>query len=120
MLAFCCLKIPKRGESEIRSMSRRKIYAKHFLGREATLGYLLVAPTLAVISCLVAYPFVVAIYLSFTDKIIGRPASFVGLQNFIELFHNSIFWQTVRNSFIYTGGCVSLKFALGIMMALIP
>ena len=34
---------------------------------------------------LIAYPAAWAVYLSFTDKVIGQPEKFVGLQNYIWL-----------------------------------
>ncbi|MFQ6067353.1 MAG: carbohydrate ABC transporter permease [bacterium] len=87
--------------------------------REAKLGYLLVLPAVALILTLVAYPFVLAVYFSLTDKVVGRPPHFVGLRNFIELFQSAIFLRTARNSFVYTFSAVSLKFILGIGMALV-
>lgn len=87
--------------------------------REAKLGYLLVLPAVALILTLVAYPFVLAVYWSLTDKVVGRPPHFVGLRNFIELFRSAIFLRTARNSFVYTFSAVSLKFILGMGMALV-
>ncbi len=88
-------------------------------GKEAKLGYLLVLPAVALIVTLVAYPFVLAVYFSLTDKIVGRPPHFVGFRNFIELFQSAIFLRTARNSFVYTLSAVSLKFILGMGMALV-
>lgn len=87
--------------------------------REAKLGYLLVLPAVVLILTLVAYPFVLAVYWSLTDKVVGRPPHFVGLRNFIELFQSAIFLRTARNSFVYTFSAVSLKFILGMGMALV-
>ena len=87
--------------------------------REAKLGYLLVLPAVVLILTLVAYPFVLAVYWSLTDKVVGRPPHFVGLRNFIELFRSAIFLRTARNSFVYTFSAVSLKFILGMGMALV-
>lgn len=86
---------------------------------EAKLGYLLVLPAVVLILTLVAYPFVLAVYWSLTDKVVGRPLHFVGLRNFIELFQSAIFLRTARNSFVYTFSAVSLKFILGMGMALV-
>ncbi|MFQ5834885.1 MAG: carbohydrate ABC transporter permease [bacterium] len=91
-----------------------------FLGqREAKLGYLLVLPAVVLILTLVAYPFVLAVYWSLTDKVVGRSPHFVGLRNFIELFQSAIFLRTARNSFVYTLSAVGLKFILGMGMALL-
>ena len=49
--------------------------------RERLLGYALLAPVAIFLAGLVAYPFLSAIYLSLTEKIVGYPAHFVGLKN---------------------------------------
>ena len=91
-----------------------------FLERESVLGYLLLAPGLAVLVVFVAYPFILAIYLSLTDKLIAVESSgrFVGLQNYVNLLQNSVFRQTVVNTFNYTFVSVFFKLALGMAMAL--
>ena len=87
--------------------------------REKITGYLFVLPALLLILILVAYPFILSFYFSFTDKVVGGAAHFVGLDNFKELFKSPIFLQTTRNSFVYTIIAVSLKLILGIGMALL-
>lgn len=79
----------------------------------------MVLPAVVLILTLVAYPFVLAVYWSLTDKVVGRPPHFIGLRNFIELFQSAIFLRTARNSFVYTFSAVSLKFILGMGMALV-
>ena len=54
--------------------------------RTSMLGYLLVAPVVICLLVLVVYPFAFAIWISFTDRVIGRPGQFVGLANFVYLF----------------------------------
>jgi multiple sugar transport system permease protein len=100
-------------------MRNTYIFLRFVGGREAKLGYLLVLPAVALILTLVAYPFVLAVYFSLTDKVVGRLPHFVGLRNFIELFQSRIFLRTARNSFVYTLSAVSLKFILGMGMALV-
>src|SRR6185437_2310912 len=89
------------------------------LDREDVLGYLLVTPVVIIVLGLVGYPFVLAILLSLTDKTIGSPAHFIGFQNFIQLTHDSIYRQTVRNTLVYAVGSEALKIPLGFILALI-
>jgi len=63
--------------------------------------YLFLAPALIVIAVFVLYPIVAVIYYSFTDYSIVTPPVWVGLKNFQRLFQDPIFWQALRNSFIY-------------------
>jgi multiple sugar transport system permease protein len=49
---------------------------------------------------------------------VGREGDFVGLQNYVKLWHDSIFQRTTQNTFIYTGIATMLKLALGMAVAL--
>jgi multiple sugar transport system permease protein len=90
------------------------------LQREGILGYLLVLPALLLLAGLVAYPFAIALWLSLTDSIVGRPGHFIWLTNFIELFRSDeIFRQALQNSFVFTGTAVALKTVLGLCLALL-
>jgi multiple sugar transport system permease protein len=87
--------------------------------REANLAYAILAPTLLVILFLVAYPFCAAIYMSLQHKMVGAPGRFVGLANYVELFRDEVFLRTAWNSVVYTVVAVALKFAIGLVMALV-
>lgn len=89
------------------------------LDREDVLGYLLVAPVVLLVIGLIGYPFVLALFLSLTDKTIGSPAHFIGLDNFSRLANDSIYRQTVRNTLIFTAGSLALKIPFGFILALI-
>jgi len=101
--------------------ARRSVWYRA-LGRDWKLGWLLLIPILAVLIGLIAYPFILSIYLSFTDKMIGRPATFVGLQNYVDIIWGAefgkVFWQSVRNTVEYTVVAVGLKACIGMGMAL--
>lgn len=79
----------------------------------------MVAPALAVLGVLIAYPFLLSIYFSLTDKRIGLQGEFVGLENFRYLAQDSIFWQTVVNTGLYTVVSVASKLVLGLLLALL-
>ncbi len=63
-----------------------------------------------------AYPFFYAVYLSFTDKQIGAPASFIGFENYAKLWRTNLFYKTVVNSLVYTAFALALKFAGGLAL----
>jgi multiple sugar transport system permease protein len=90
-----------------------------FLGRDWALGYLFLAPVLAVLLGLMAYPFILAVYLSLTNKTIGSQADFIGLANYVDLLSNTEFRQTALTTFIYTAGTVGVKFVIGMATALL-
>jgi multiple sugar transport system permease protein len=89
------------------------------LRREARLAYTILTPTLLVVLGLVAYPFCTAIYMSLQNKMVGAPGRFIGIDNYVELFRDEVFWRTAYNTVVYTTVGVGLKFVLGLTMALI-
>lgn len=93
--------------------------ANRFLKSEALTGYSLISPAVFLMLVLLAYPFALAVYISLTDRILGEPGKLIWLRNFIKLLQDSLFLQTVWNSFIYTASTVFLKMILGIILALL-
>ena len=90
------------------------------LQREHVMGYLLVLPAVLLLVGLVAYPFVIALWLSLTDAYVGRGGDFIGLRNFLTLFmEDDIFRQTLRNSILFTTSAVAIKTVLGLSLALL-
>lgn len=86
---------------------------------DAIMGYLLVAPIVICLLILVVYPFVFAIWISFTDRMIGQPGNFVGLQNYFYLMGQSNFQATIRNTIVLVGSVQTLKLVLGMGIALL-
>lgn len=103
-----------------RAASARSTSSRSFrrrFGREGLLGYLLISPSMLFLLFMLGYPFVIAIILSLSEKSLGGPMTFVGLDNFVKLFATDRFWLTVQNSLVYTGGALLLKFAGGLGLA---
>jgi multiple sugar transport system permease protein len=90
-----------------------------FLLQDHVLGYLFLFPAIVVILSLVAYPFVSAIIMTFQHKMAGAPGRFIGLENYRELLGSEVFLRTIINSVVYTGVGVSIKFLVGLSMALV-
>lgn len=88
------------------------------LDHEQALGYLLVAPVVLLLLALVAYPFAIAVGYALSDQTLADPGEFVGLDNFFDLFNDDIYRQTLRNTFIFTAGSVTLRLFLGLGLAL--
>ena len=59
------------------------------------------------------------VYLSFFHKEVAREPAFVGFGNFVKLYNDPIFWQSVRNTIIFTGAATILKASGGLAMALV-
>lgn len=87
--------------------------------QEVVLGWLLLTPVLLVMAVLVIWPFMTAVWISFTDKSIGYAGSWVGLANFAEVISSHRFLRSLQNSFVFTAAAVALKFVFGMAMALV-
>ncbi len=91
-----------------------------YLDKEHVAGWILIVPAASILAIFIAYPLLLGVWFSLTDKRIGGGAEhFIGLRNFRLLLNDSIFLQTVRNTLIYTTVTVSLKAVLGMALALL-
>ena len=90
-----------------------------FTKPEALTGYGLISPAVFLMLVLLAYPFVLAVYISLTNRVLGEPGNFIGIDNYLKLLQDPLFRQTVWNSFLYTISTVVLKMVLGIILALL-
>ena len=86
---------------------------------ERWFGLALLAPTLIVLVLFIAYPFVKGIELALTNTAVGMPGHFVGLQNFVQIWHDDIFHVAVWNTCLYTLVTTIFKLALGLWLALL-
>ncbi|CAN5404074.1 N/A [soil metagenome] len=89
-----------------------------FSGRQALWGYLLVVPAIALILGLVAYPFFFAIYIAFTDRVVGNPGEWIGFDNFRYLSKNPSFTRSIRNTITLVLVSDVLKLFIGLGLAL--
>jgi len=92
--------------------------AELWLGRDSTAGALMVVPLVLLLIFLVAYPFLLSIWLSMTDKTVGNPGAFIGLKNFVVQWGSQIFVQAVYNTSAITIITTIIKLVLGFALAL--
>jgi len=95
---------------------------RRWLDDQHRLGYLMVAPALLLLIVMVAYPFVVSVWLGFTDSRIAQEATgnFIWLENYVDLWNRTVFREKVIwNTFLYTLGAVPLKLGFGMILALL-
>ena len=81
----------------------------------------MLAPALLLLGGFILYPAVNAFYLSFTSTNLLNVSAqrFIGLDNFTEMFAQSDFYQSLRNSLVWTFGNVALQLILGMVGALV-
>ena len=98
---------------------RRAFSLAAWLDRESVFSWLMMALPLLFLAALVGYPLLYGIFLSLEDRRVASPGTFVGFANFVTLAHDAVFWQVVRNTFIYVTVTTVLKLAGGLGMALV-
>jgi multiple sugar transport system permease protein len=97
----------------------RRAWPHRLLEREGAFSWIMLAPGVLFLIAFVAYPFFYGIYLSLQERQVAKAGLFVGLGNFVTLFHDSVFWQVSRNTFLYTIVTTVLKLLGGLAMALV-
>jgi ABC-type sugar transport system permease subunit len=102
-------------ETETRRTSRLS-----FSQRQALWGYLLVLPAMAILLGLVAYPFFYAIFISFTDRVVGNAGHWIGLDNYRYLVKWPSFTKAVKNTItlVVVADIAKLIIGLGLALAL--
>jgi len=84
------------------------------------LPYLYLLPPLVVMSIVFFYPMGEAFYISLhTRLLLKKVFEFAGLKNYIQIFKDPDFWNSLRVTFIWTIGSVVLQFLLGLGTALL-
>lgn len=88
---------------------------------ERRLGWILSAPAVILMVLVTAYPMLNALYLSLFNYRLTDPAGreFVGLNNYLVVLTDSIFWQDVGTTAIITVITVILELVLGFALAMV-
>lgn len=89
------------------------------MSRGAIHGWLLLLPAFALLGLFTHWPIVATVWDSFhaTSKG-GRPAPWVGLENYQVMVADEVFWKSLANNLWYALGTIPLSIALAIVMAL--
>jgi ABC-type sugar transport system permease subunit len=64
--------------------------------QDARVAWLFISPAVLGFLVFAAYPTVRGFYLSFTDFRVLSPPSWVGLDNFVTLIHDEVFWNSLK------------------------
>ncbi|MBC7637471.1 MAG: sugar ABC transporter permease [Acetobacteraceae bacterium] len=81
--------------------------------------WLFMLPSVLVMALVLLYPFLSALYYSFTDyRLGGPPTSFIGLDNYTGLLTEGRFWADLLNTIGLVGISVALQLVIGMALAL--
>lgn len=82
-------------------------------------AYAMVLPAIVLILGLVAYPFFYAIYVAFTDRMVGSVGNWVGFANFRYLAQTATFSSAIWNTIVIVLVTDVLKLLIGLGLALL-
>lgn len=100
------------GAQAVRS-ARVGVWSRH---EETVWAYVFILPTVLLSAVFMVYPLVSGFLLSFQNYEPYR-VNFVGLQNYVHILTDPIFWKAVLNTTVYTLGSVPVNLALSLVLA---
>ena len=87
---------------------------------KSRLGWVLSAPGIIALFTLVVGPGMVTALLAFSDWQFGAQSfNWIGLDNFVAMWHDETFWKAFRNTLLYIGVAVPVSVGLGLVLALL-
>jgi trehalose/maltose transport system permease protein len=101
---------------------RKKRRRSNLQRKQTRLAWLLLLPALAAVAFVALYPLGQTIYYSFTDQqfLAGiEPTRWVGLENYKDLIHDTLFRDAVVLTVKFTLITVTFEFVLGMIIALV-
>jgi multiple sugar transport system permease protein len=102
-------RLTSRGHSRLFDKLRRPLTALTLL-----------LPAMALMAVLLIGPVIAVLMMSLTDYQLGAPSwSFIGLDNYYELYGDRVFWTSLINTFVYVTIVVPASMALGLGIALL-
>jgi trehalose/maltose transport system permease protein len=93
-------------------------FKEEFGNPERRTAYYMVLPSLLIIVIIAFFPILYGIVLSLTDSTISGFGSFIGLENYTEMFQNPDFLEGFYNTVIFTVVSVAMEFIIGLGIAL--
>src|SRR6202140_4311741 len=89
------------------------------MSKQAIHGWLLLLPAAALLALFTHWPIAGTIWDSFhATSRAGRPAPWVGLENYRVMVADEVFWKSLVNNLWYCLGTIPVSIALAIVMAL--
>jgi trehalose/maltose transport system permease protein len=107
--------------ASVATPSRRRRRRTTLRARQTRLAWLLLLPSLAVVGIIAIYPLGKTVYQSFTDQeFLGLDVThWVGLKNYRDLLHDSLFRDSIWTTIKFTLITVSIELVLGMIIALV-
>jgi multiple sugar transport system permease protein len=92
---------------------------KSCLCRESVSGVIFSLPFIIGLVLFLIVPLGISLYYAFCEYNILSPAEFTGLDNFVTLFHDELFWKSLGVTVFYTVVSVPLKLVFALFVAML-
>ncbi|MCB9149797.1 MAG: sugar ABC transporter permease [Caldilineaceae bacterium] len=89
------------------------------LQRRTVTGYLFISPFILGFLLWFLIPALTAVWLTFTDWNLIRPPRYVGLDNILQLGRDTLFWQSLKVTTIFTLASVPVGLVVSFLLALL-
>ena len=89
---------------------------------EQRLAVFLLAPAVLIMAVVTVYPLLRSLWISLLEWDLTKPFSghpFIGLQNYLHILKDPVFWQSAKVTAIFVIGAVSLEIICGLLIALL-
>lgn len=115
--------LPAGGKSPtipVNSAASKRTRPRRWFGASA-MGYLFIFPAIALYVTFSAYPLIRGLTIAFSDYrfLVPNHQPFNGLDNFIEMVNDPLFWESLQRSVNYTLIYTPLNIGLGLLIALL-
>ena len=102
-------------------MSQRTLMNRIIDPDETVLAWALLTPAIVFILVIVAYPVANLLYNSFFDMRLSRgvPVRFIGLENYLAVLDDAMFWRALTNTLIITVVTVPGALVIGLGLAML-
>ncbi len=101
-----------------REKKGRSWIKEEFGDPERRTAYYMILPALVIVVAIAFFPILYGVLLSLTDSSVNAVGSFVGVENYVEMFQNPDFLEGLSNTVIFTVVSVTLEFIIGLAIAL--
>lgn len=86
--------------------------------KERHKGLILLAPALLIMAVFTLYPMLDGVRMSFTNaNILRKTNDFIGLDNYVRMASDEVFWLSLRHSLVLTVVVVLLQLIFGLVLA---
>lgn len=100
------------------SLGERRVREMKKMMKKKNAPYFFLAPMLVLFAVFMIYPIIDSLILSFQDFTEGNYV-FCGLQNYITMFHDPVFWKSLKNTFIYLAVQVPVMVVLSLLLGVL-